>query len=108
MYRDAEKQFKSALKEQQMVDTYLYLGKVYTRLDQPKTSIEVYKQGLEKFPGETALLTGIARIQEVQCTCASRERSVKDIPKYLVLESPQTSMHLPKSNLTYFTMKSKF
>ncbi len=65
MYRDAEKQFKSALKEQQMVDTYLYLGKVYTRLDQPKTSIEVYKQGLEKFPGETALLTGIARIQEV-------------------------------------------
>lgn len=28
MYRDAEKQFLSAQKQQEMVDTYLYLSKV--------------------------------------------------------------------------------
>ena len=65
LYREAEKQFKSSLKQQDMVDTYLYLCKVYIRLDQPLTAIEIYKQGLEKFPGEVSLLTGIARIHEV-------------------------------------------
>jgi len=68
MYRDAEKQFKSALKQQAMVDTFLYLAKVYVRLDQPLTSVDVYKQGLEKFSSESVLMTGIARIYEVtQC-----------------------------------------
>ena len=65
MYRDAEKQFKSALKQQEMVDTFLYLCKVYVRLDQPLTAVEVYKQGLQKFVGEASLLTGIARVYEV-------------------------------------------
>lgn len=65
LYRDAEKQFKSALKHQDIVDTYLYLSKVYIKLDQPLTAVDIYKQGLEKFPGETSLLTGIARIHEV-------------------------------------------
>lgn len=65
MYRDAEQQLKSSLKHQDMVDTYLYLCKVYTRLDQPLTAIDFYKQGLEKFQGETSLLSGIARIYEV-------------------------------------------
>ncbi|XP_068683435.1 tetratricopeptide repeat protein 8-like [Montipora foliosa] len=64
MYRDAEKQLKSALRDQDMVDVYLYLCKVYRRLDQPLTAVEVYKKALEKFPGETTLLTGIARIHE--------------------------------------------
>lgn len=30
LYREAEKQFKSALKQQEMVDTFLYLAKVST------------------------------------------------------------------------------
>ena len=66
MYRDAEKQLKSGLKQQDMIDTYLYLCKVYVRLDQPLTAIEVFKQGLEKYQGETTLLSGIARIYEVR------------------------------------------
>ena len=65
LYRDAEKQFKSTLKHQDTVDGYLYLCKVYVRLDQPLLAIDVYKQGLVAFPGETTLLTGIARIYEV-------------------------------------------
>ncbi|EDO48471.1 predicted protein [Nematostella vectensis] len=64
MYRDAEKQLKSALRDTDMIDTYLYLCKVYIRLDQPLTAIETFKKGVEKFPGETTLLTGIARIHE--------------------------------------------
>ena len=42
LYRDAEKQLKSALRDEEIVDTYLYLYKVYTKLDQPLTAIEVY------------------------------------------------------------------
>lgn len=44
MYRDAERQLKSALRDQDVVDTYLYLCKVYRRLDQPMTAVEVYKK----------------------------------------------------------------
>lgn len=58
MYRDAERQFKSALRHETMVDTMLYLGKVYQRLDQPLAAIDIYKKGLEKYPGEASLLTG--------------------------------------------------
>jgi len=65
MYRDADKQLRSAQKHQDMIDIYLYLCKVYVRLDQPLTSVEVCKQGLEKFQGETTLLANIARIYEV-------------------------------------------
>ena len=42
MYRDSEKQLKSALRDGEIVDTYLYLCKVYVKLDQPLTAIEVY------------------------------------------------------------------
>lgn len=34
-------------------------------LDQPVTALNLFKQGLEKFPGEVTLLCGIARIYEV-------------------------------------------
>ena len=44
MYRDAERQLKSALRDQDMVDIYLYLCKVYRRLDQPLTAVDVYKK----------------------------------------------------------------
>ncbi|XP_012873240.1 PREDICTED: tetratricopeptide repeat protein 8 isoform X2 [Dipodomys ordii] len=64
MYREAEEQFKSALKQQEMVDTFHYLAKVYIWLDQPVTALNIFKQGLEKFPGEVTLLCGIARIYE--------------------------------------------
>ena len=46
MFRDSEKQLKSSLRDQEMVDTYLYLAKVYVRLDQPLTAIEILKKVL--------------------------------------------------------------
>jgi uncharacterized protein HemY len=44
MFRDSEKQLKSSLRDQEMVDTYLYLAKVYVRLDQPLTAIDILKK----------------------------------------------------------------
>lgn len=64
LLRDAEKQLLSAIKQHQAIETYLHLAKVYVRLDQPLTAMEVYNGALEKFPGETSLLVGIARIHE--------------------------------------------
>ncbi|CAF0939994.1 unnamed protein product [Rotaria sp. Silwood1] len=64
MFRDSEKQYLLSLEIQPMVDTYLYLAKVYLRLDQPLLSISKLKEGLEKFPHEPCLIQGIARIYE--------------------------------------------
>eukprot|EP00795_Rhopilema_esculentum_P003046 gene3046-1324_t len=74
LYRDAERQLKSALRDQETVDAFLYLCKVYVRLDQPLTGIEVLLKGIDRFPGETMMLTGIARIYEAM---ADTENSVK-------------------------------
>ncbi|CDQ92320.1 unnamed protein product [Oncorhynchus mykiss] len=66
LHRESEKQFRSALNHQEVVDTYLYLAKVYQRLDQPITALNLFKQGLDHFPGEVTLLAGIARIHEAR------------------------------------------
>uniref|UniRef100_A0A671KUB5 Tetratricopeptide repeat protein 8-like n=2 Tax=Sinocyclocheilus anshuiensis TaxID=1608454 RepID=A0A671KUB5_9TELE len=82
LHREAEKQFRSALAHQEFVDTYLYLAKVYQRLDQPITALNVFKQGLDHFPAEVTLLTGIARIHEemnnmISATEYYRKREVR-------------------------------
>lgn len=61
MNRDAEKQFRSALKQQQSIETYLRLAKVYIRLDQPLTALQLFAEGLNVFPDEVTLLTEMAR-----------------------------------------------
>uniref|UniRef100_A0A7N6AAN5 Tetratricopeptide repeat domain 8 n=1 Tax=Anabas testudineus TaxID=64144 RepID=A0A7N6AAN5_ANATE len=81
LYREAEKQFRSALNHQEMVDTYLYLAKVYQRLDQPITALNLFKQGLDHFPGEVTLLTGIARIHEEMNNIPSATEYYKDVLK---------------------------
>uniref|UniRef100_A0A8C6DIJ4 Tetratricopeptide repeat domain 8 n=1 Tax=Moschus moschiferus TaxID=68415 RepID=A0A8C6DIJ4_MOSMO len=81
LYREAEKQFKSALKQQEMVDTFLYLAKVYISLDQPMTALNLFKQGLDKFPGEVTLLCGIARIYEEMNNISSATKYYKEVLK---------------------------
>nr|XP_046164498.1 tetratricopeptide repeat protein 8-like isoform X2 [Oncorhynchus gorbuscha] len=81
LHRESEKQFRSALNHQEMVDTYLYLAKVYQRLDQPITALNLFKQGLEHFPGEVTLLTGIARIHEEMNNITSATEYYKDVLK---------------------------
>uniref|UniRef100_H3AU47 Tetratricopeptide repeat domain 8 n=1 Tax=Latimeria chalumnae TaxID=7897 RepID=H3AU47_LATCH len=81
LYREAEKQFKSALKQQDMVDTFLYLAKVYIPLDQPITALTLLKQGLDHFPREVTLLTGIARIHEEMNNISSATEYYKEVLK---------------------------
>lgn len=65
MLRDSEKQFRSSLKHAEAtVDSFLWLGKVYIRLDQPLAAMQVYRDGLTKYPGETFLTTYLARMHE--------------------------------------------
>ena len=44
MYRDSESQFKSALKHFSTIDMFLFLGKVYIKLDQPLSALDYYKR----------------------------------------------------------------
>ncbi|XP_051775850.1 tetratricopeptide repeat protein 8 [Erpetoichthys calabaricus] len=81
LLREAEKQFKSALKQQDMVDTFLFLTKVYIRLDQPLAALNLLKQGLDVFPREVTLLTGIARIYEEMNNITSATEYYKEVLK---------------------------
>jgi tetratricopeptide repeat protein 8 len=65
MFRDSEKQYLLSLEIQPMIDTYLYLAKIYLRLDQPLSSISKLQEGLTKFPYDPCLVQAIARIYEV-------------------------------------------
>jgi tetratricopeptide repeat protein 8 len=65
MVRDSEKQYLLSLEVQSMVDTYLYLSKVYLRLDQPLLAITKLQEGLVKYPHEPCLVQAVARIHEV-------------------------------------------
>lgn len=65
LFRDAEKQFESSLRNQEMVITLLELGKVYLRLDQPNTVLERYEKARDRFPGDTQLLVATARVHDM-------------------------------------------
>eukprot|EP00128_Syssomonas_multiformis_P018116 Colp12_sorted_trinity150504_noHs@13675 len=79
LLRDAEKQYKSSLKDQEMSITYRMLGKLYIRLDQPKSALEQYAKALDKFPGQVALLTAKARVYEALQQFDESEQAYKDV-----------------------------
>ncbi|XP_033229875.1 tetratricopeptide repeat protein 8 isoform X2 [Belonocnema kinseyi] len=62
--RDAEQQFRTALKEHKHIDTLLRLIRVYIRLDQPLAALDICKGGLEFFPNDVSILTEMARLYE--------------------------------------------
>lgn len=84
MHRDAEKQFKSALKHTDMVVVYLEMCKVYVKIDQPNTAIEQYLKAAESHPGDVSLLTGVARIHSM---LFDMERSVTYYKKVLGIDA---------------------
>ncbi|ETO31323.1 hypothetical protein RFI_05795 [Reticulomyxa filosa] len=72
MYREAEKQLQSVLKHNNnpCMDSYLYLGKVYQRLDQPNKATQLYSKAfaLPHLRHEKHLLLAHARVEEqLQC-----------------------------------------
>eukprot|EP00033_Pygsuia_biforma_P002189 GCRY01002427.1.p1 GENE.GCRY01002427.1~~GCRY01002427.1.p1 ORF type:complete len:500 (-),score=107.09 GCRY01002427.1:101-1600(-) len=84
LFRDAEKQLKSALKQQEMVILYLWLSKVYIRLDQPRTALDTYAKGAATNPTEAGLLLGIGRIHDL---LEESETAVRVFKKVLELDS---------------------
>ncbi|XP_053977839.1 tetratricopeptide repeat protein 8 [Hylaeus volcanicus] len=62
LIRDAEQQFKSALKDCKSIETVLRLVRVYIRLDQPLAALDVCKKGLEYFPNDVNILTEMGRV----------------------------------------------
>lgn len=65
LLRDAEKQFKSAIKQCPMLETYHELAKVHIKMDQPAVVLDLYMRAMEKFPLDAGLVIGVARIQEM-------------------------------------------
>eukprot|EP00903_Cladosiphon_okamuranus_P013708 g12764.t1 len=65
MLREAERQLKSSLMDQDMVVTYLELVKVYTRLDLPNTALDVLMKASEQHPRECRILLAIARVHDL-------------------------------------------
>ncbi|CAB3366041.1 Hypothetical predicted protein [Cloeon dipterum] len=64
LLRDAEQQLRSSLRDTPSIIALLMLARVYTRMDQPLTAIQVCQSGMEYFPKETALRVEIARLYE--------------------------------------------
>lgn len=50
--RDAEQQFRSALRDCKAIETIIRLIRVYIRLDQPLAALDTCKSGLEYFPND--------------------------------------------------------
>ncbi|KAI7691175.1 Tetratricopeptide repeat protein 8 [Sarcoptes scabiei] len=65
LLRDSESFFRSALEHYEVIaDVFVWLGKIYIRMDQPLRALQIYQQGLSKYPSETLLLRHAARIHE--------------------------------------------
>lgn len=52
--RDAEHQFRSALKDHKSIEAIIRLTRVYIRLDQPFGALDICKGGLEYFSNEVS------------------------------------------------------
>ena len=64
LLRDAEKHFRSSLKVQPTVGTYLELSNVYIRLDMPNSSMDLLEEASSKFTTDPHILLGIARLND--------------------------------------------
>ncbi|XP_014238958.2 tetratricopeptide repeat protein 8 [Trichogramma pretiosum] len=62
--RDAEQQFRSALRDSKNIETVLRLVRVYIRLDQPLAALELCKKSLDYFPNDVSILCEMARVFE--------------------------------------------
>lgn len=61
LLRDGEAQFRSALKHGPNVEVFLRLSRLFVRLDQPLSSLDICQQALSWFPSEITLLLEMAR-----------------------------------------------
>ncbi|GAX76630.1 hypothetical protein CEUSTIGMA_g4076.t1 [Chlamydomonas eustigma] len=64
LLREAESQFSSSLKNQDMISTTQELCKIYLRMDQPNAALERYTAALQVHPGDANLMLGVARVYD--------------------------------------------
>jgi tetratricopeptide repeat protein 8 len=62
LFRDAQKQFESSLKIEDMIPTHIELSKVYLRLDQPNFAMTQYQKALDKHGEDENLSLAQARV----------------------------------------------
>ena len=65
LWRDAEKQFLSSIRDQPIIGTYLELCNVYLRLDLPNTALDILQEASEKFSLEPRIILGMGRIYDM-------------------------------------------
>lgn len=61
LLREGEAQFRSALQNGPNIEIFLRLSRLFIRLDQPLSSLDICQQALSWFPHEVTLLIEMAR-----------------------------------------------
>lgn len=84
LFREAERQFRSSIKTQPVINTYLELVNVYIRLDLPNSAIDVLNDAIEKFPVEPRIVLGLARIYDM---LNDSDQAIMFYKKVLILDS---------------------
>ncbi|XP_060865064.1 tetratricopeptide repeat protein 8 [Metopolophium dirhodum] len=64
LLRDGEAQFRSALQHGPNIEVFLRLSRLFIRLDQPLSSLDICQKAMSWFPHEITLLIEMARIFE--------------------------------------------
>ncbi|KAK5645469.1 hypothetical protein RI129_006769 [Pyrocoelia pectoralis] len=64
LVRDGEQQLRSALRQHTHIETFIRLIRIYLRLDQPLSALEICKAGLTTFPNDVSISTEVARLYE--------------------------------------------
>ena len=82
LYRDAEKQLRSSLKDGEMLLTYFDLCKVYLKLDIPNTALDLLKKAGESFREESRVIIGIARIYDMLNDLENSSKAYKMVLEY--------------------------
>jgi len=84
LLRDAEQQFRSSIKIQPVINTFLNLCNVYLRMDVPNNALDLMIEASEKFTSEPRFLLGAARIYDM---LHDPESAITYYKKVLVLDS---------------------
>jgi tetratricopeptide repeat protein 8 len=85
LFREAEKQLSSSLREQPDTTTYLWLAKTYLRMGQPNAAQAQFGKAAEQFPGEISALLGAARLWD------ALGEDAKSLQLYLVVQKWDSS-----------------
>ncbi|KRX09628.1 hypothetical protein PPERSA_09298 [Pseudocohnilembus persalinus] len=96
MFREAESQFNSSIRNENIIKTQLELSRTYVRLNVPQKAIEIFQKALENHPHEIAFIIGIARIYDIM------NQSQKAVDYYKqVLEFESSNMESVASIAAY-------